>query len=139
MPASLRSLRCVCPLQLHALELHRADVALGHHGESVELLLRELFSPEAPSAATDGELLRELFSPEAPCAATDSARGAGYLLRELFSPQAPGAATDGACGPARHTLMPCSAVLSCVSTLVNGPAALSHAALQGHAGLRCGL
>ncbi|KAL4441042.1 hypothetical protein ABPG77_010473 [Micractinium sp. CCAP 211/92] len=41
-------------LQLHALELHRADVALSLHSESVEMLLRELFSPEAPNAATDG-------------------------------------------------------------------------------------
>ncbi|KAL4457392.1 hypothetical protein ABPG75_012257 [Micractinium tetrahymenae] len=41
-------------LQLHALELHRADVALSHHGESVELLLRELFAPEASDAAADG-------------------------------------------------------------------------------------
>lgn len=41
-------------LQLHALELHRADVALSLHSESVEMLLRELFSSEAPNAATDG-------------------------------------------------------------------------------------
>ena len=38
-------------LQLHALELHRADVALSHHEESVQALLAKLFAPDAPSAA----------------------------------------------------------------------------------------
>lgn len=41
-------------LQLHALELHRADVALAQHGESVEALLAALFAPEAPDAAEGG-------------------------------------------------------------------------------------
>lgn len=42
-------------MQLHALELHRADVALAQHGESVEALLAALFAPE--SDAAEGALL----------------------------------------------------------------------------------
>lgn len=38
-------------LQLHALELHRADAALAAHGESVEALLAQLFAGDAPRAA----------------------------------------------------------------------------------------
>ena len=41
--------------QLHALELHRADAALGHHAESVEGLLAALFGAEpGESAAAQG-------------------------------------------------------------------------------------
>lgn len=47
---------CPLPPQLHALELHRADVALAQHGESVEALLAALFAPEAPDAAEGGWL-----------------------------------------------------------------------------------
>ena len=39
------------PAQLHALELHRADVALSQHGESVGGLLGALFGAEAPGDA----------------------------------------------------------------------------------------
>jgi len=38
-------------VQLQALELHRADAALGPHRESVEALLAQLFAADAPDAA----------------------------------------------------------------------------------------
>lgn len=41
-------------LQLQALELHRADVALGPHRESVEALLAHLFALDAPDASEGG-------------------------------------------------------------------------------------
>ena len=55
LPPADNIARCVrlgaVPLQLQALELHRADVALSHHGESVEALLAQLFGPDCPDPA----------------------------------------------------------------------------------------